>query len=419
MTPAERMASAFELRQSGKRAESASLACSLLETTEWYRALELAAVNFIELRSFPELANILQLADMRGYGAPLLFSRVLDNCLRTDQFDLIEDVAQRSPREAPLHVIGVYYVGCVRVVRHDAGAALAVFEYFRSIVGDYVSRIPFGTDRDLNVLYRQGILVAAPAEVQRRLAAAAELPAFLRDFTLVERARPSRTLVCACADARYAARFARDLFASIGPEDALHLHVVDPLPETLLLFRELSAAGGPGRFGASTSRDPNYGTATAYACARFFVLPLLLREYRRPIVTVDIDVRVTDRLASLDLASASFDFGCFETVRREPSSVYIAILMVMFPTQACQDFLEALSGFCQYALKMSISGNWLLDQAALYSVKHYFSVGRPDFQFQVLNGPTGGTALDFVTLVTTDEEKYDIRNAVSTPRTLE
>jgi hypothetical protein len=418
MTPTEQLAHAFELRNQEKIIESTSLACSLLETSEWYRALELAAVNFLEMRQFNELGGILQVAASRGYIAPLLFSRVLDNCLRTDQFSLIEEIVQRTPKESPLHVIGIYYVGCVRVVRRDPAAALAIFEYFRSIVTGFVPQIPFGSDADLNVLYRQGILTAAPDEVKRRLAAVSQLPPLVSDFTMIERAAPSRTLICACADAHYAERFARDLLSSIAPEDSLHLHIVDPLPETGLLLRELAAASGSGKCGISTSRDRNYGTATAYACSRFFVLPHLLRDYCRPIVTVDVDVRVTQRLGNLDLTQATFDFGCFESTRREPASVYLAGVMVTSPTSACMDFLEALSGFCRYGLKVPLTSNWLLDQAALYSIIHYFSKSRSDFRFQLLND-FGGNVLDYITLVTSDEEKFKMRQVISRPRDLE
>lgn len=416
MTPAAQLAQAFELRGQGKLAEAASLACSLLETPEWYRAIELAAVSLLEARLYAELATILQIATARGYGAPLLFSRVLDNCLRSDQFALIDEVAQRTPRENPLHVIGIYYVACARVVRRDAGAALAVFEYFRSIVLDYTPHIPFATDADLNVLYRQGILVAAPAEVQKRLAAAASLPPALVDFSLIESADPVRTLVCAVADARYAERFSRDLLASLAQEDGLHLHVVDPVPETAALLRELAASAGPGRLGISTSRDPNYGTATAYACARFFVLPLLLQHYRRPIVAVDVDLRLTDRFGELLQTPPDFDFGCFESLRREPASVFLAGLMILAPTAACLDLLAALGGFCLYGLKLPLTTSWQLDQAALYSLKHHFSQARPAVRFQIMNGPTGAGAMDFIALVTTDEEKFAMRAALVTPR---
>jgi len=411
-TPAEQLAQAFELHGRGQPAEAASLAYGLLDTPDWYRALELAAVGFAQARLYDRFAAALQTASARGYGAPLLFSRVLDNFLRTDQFALIEEIAQKTPRENPLHVIGVYYVGCIRVVRGDAGAALAVFEYFRSIVQNYLPHVPFATDPNLNVLYRQGILVAAPAEVQKRLAAAPDLPPALVDFAMHRTARPPRTLACAVADARYAERFARELLASVAPDDALHLHVVNPEPETAVLLQELAERAGPDRFGASTSRDPNYGTATAYACARFFVLPLLLREYRRPIITVDVDVRLTERFGTLLLTPPAFDFGCFTTMRREPSSLYIAILMIMTPTPACLDFLDAIGRFCLYGLKLATSSSWLLDQSALYSIKHHFSIARPDFRFSVMNGPTGCGVMDFVALVTNDEEKYALRSTL-------
>ncbi len=295
------------------------------------------------------------------------------------------------------------------MVRGDAAAALAVFGYFRSIVSGYLDRVPFGSDKDLNVLYRQAILLAESSEIEARLAAAATLPAGLVDFTMIRMAAPSRTLVSACADSGYARRFARDLVASLAPEDALHLHVVDPDAGTMALLDELAALAGPGRFGGSTSRDPHYGTPTAYACARYHAGPLLLERYQRPIVMVDVDLRLGARFGMLDVARPDYDFGCFRTTRREPASVYSAILMVFTPTEPGIAFLRALGLFCLYGLKLPyFSYTWLLDQAALYSLGHHFALTRPDFRFRVLNRH-GGEALDFIELVTTDAEKYAMK----------
>jgi hypothetical protein len=88
--------------------------------------------------------------------------------------------------------------------------------------------------------------------------------------------------------------------------------------------------------------------------------------------------------------------------------------MVMTPSPACLDFLAALGGFCLHGLKLPLNTNWLLDQSALYSMKHYFETTRPDFRFEVMNGPTGAEVMDFLSLVTTDEEKFEMRGALGT-----
>jgi hypothetical protein len=408
MTDDAVLARAMALRREGNLAEATQVSLSLIDTSERNQALELAAVCLIESRRYGELMTAIQLAGTRGYLPPLLFSRVLDHCLRTDRLEIIDELAPMIPEDSPLHPLGVYFAGCTRVVRRDPAAALAIFTHFRSIVSRYMQAVPFATDKDLNTHYRQAILLAAPDEIDTRLAA--EMPPAVADFRLIQTASPARHLIASVANGAYIERFARDLMASVAPEDALHLHAVDPTPETLALLEDLGQRAGTGRFGCSISRDPSHGSSTAYACARYFVGPALLEIYRRKIIVVDIDVRLRERVGTLDLTAPDFDFACFRTTRREPSSLYSAIMMVFTPGPAGVAFLEALGLYCRFGLKLRYpSLTWLLDQAALYSLKHYFAVRRPDFRFQILNDLTGGEALDFVELVTTDEEKHEMK----------
>jgi hypothetical protein len=412
--PTQRLALAFRHRERGDLKAATDLALGLIDSPEARTALELAALCLLEARSFNELMTVLQLAGSRGILPPVLFARVLDNSLRTDRFDLIEAIATRIPPENPLYPLVVYYSGCARVAQENHAAALAIFTHFRAIIGNYRAHVPFDAD-DLNVLYRQGILVAGPDEVAQRLKAAHALLPAMTEFTLLERAAPCRKLVAACADAVYVARFAQGLLDSVAAEDALHLHVIDPTDATPTLLVDLAASAGPGRLGVSTSRDPHYGTATAYACARFFVLPMLLSAYDRPIVTVDIDLQLIEAFDRLDLDRPDYDFALFETARREPASLYAAGLMIATPTAAGRDFLTALGHYCLSALNISHLANWQLDQAALYSVKHYFAVTKPEFRFGLLNRSIGGQITDFIGLVTSDEEKYALRKAKNIP----
>jgi hypothetical protein len=417
MSDSPSLALAAEARISGDLERAASIALALIDSPDGRQALELAALSIFESRRFADLMTVLDLASQRGYPGPALLAGVLDDALRADQFALIEALAQQIPPENPLHPIGAYYVGCTRVVRGDPGAALVIFGYFRSIVPRYMASVPFTSDNTLNVIYRQAILLAAPAEIDARRASAQSLPDPVVEFKFGLAATPRRSLVCACADAGYAARFARGLAESVAPEDALHLHIVDPTEKTDLLIEELAGLLGPGRFGWSTSRDPHYGTPTAYACARFFVSPRLLAAYQRPLIVIDIDLRVKERFGELEPVEPAFDFGCFKTGRREPSSVYTALLMIMTPTTACLEFLQAVGEFCRFGLQLKfLASTWLLDQAALYSLKYYFAERRPQFRFAVINATSKSDPLDFVSLVTTDAEKYDMRRQRETER---
>jgi len=398
-------------RRAGDLERAASIALALIDSPDGRQALELAALSLVESGRFADLMTVLDLASQRGYPGPALFAGVLDEVLRANQLALIEALAQQIPQENPLHPVGAYYVGCTRVVRGEPGAALAIFGYFRSIVPRYMATVPFASDNTLNVIYRQAILLAAPAEIEMRLAAARSLPNPVVDFRVGLEATPRRSVVCACADGRYAERFARTLAESVAPEDALHLHIVDPTDKTDRLIQDLAELLGPGRFGWSTSRDPHYGTPTAYACARFFISPRLLAAYRRKLIVIDIDLQVRGRFGELSAIEPDFDFGCFETVRRDPSSVYTALLMIMMPTDAGLEFLQAVGDFCRFGLQLKfLASTWLLDQAALYSLKYYFAERRPAFRFAVLNAESKSDPLDFVSLVTTDEEKYQLRH---------
>jgi len=410
MSEPHSLALASEARRSGDLDRAVSIALALIDSPDGRQALELAALCVLESSRFADLMVVMDLASQRGYPGPALLAGVLDEVLRADQLALIEALAQQIPPENPLHPIGAYYVGCVRVVRGDPGAALAVFGYFRSIVPRYMASVPFASDNTLNVIYRQAILLAAPAEIETRRAQARSLPDPVDEFRFGLAATPSRSLLCACADAGYAERFARGLAESLAPEDALHLHIVDPTENTGLLIQELADLLGSGRFGWSTSRDPHYGTPTAYACARFFISPRLLAAYQRPLIVTDIDLRVRERFSDIATIKPEFDFGCFETGRRDPSSVYTALLMIMTPTAACLEFLHAVGDFCRFGLQLKfLASTWLLDQAALYSLTYYFAKTKPDFRFAVLNAESKADPLEFVALVTSDAEKYELR----------
>jgi tetratricopeptide (TPR) repeat protein len=126
----------------------------------------------------------------------------------------------------------------------------------------------------------------------------------------------------AAADASYAERFVDLLagnLAAQAPGIGLHLHIVNSTPASearLARVRDLTQGHldlaitretvDLARF-APAGADPFYAAKTYYSCARFLVLPHLMRRYRRPILVCDIDLAPTrdprawlDELASVD-----------------------------------------------------------------------------------------------------------------------
>ena len=93
-----------------------------------------------------------------------------------------------------------------------------------------------------------------------------------------------------------------------------------------------------------------------------------MQTYGRTIVFLDLDV--TPRRAAPDfhgLAEAR-DFSCFETGRTEPASVCQASVLVW--GTGAGDCLRALQAYCWSELANPPTVTWMLDQAALFSVRH-------------------------------------------------
>ena len=247
--------------------------------------------------------------------------------------------------------------------------------------------------------------------VLRRLAEPAGA-VVLSDFTLDRRAAGDGAVYLACADGRYIERFA-DRFAAAfdRPGVSLHLHVVNATPAADALLAGLPGGLHHLSLGVSRSQDRHYASATAYACARFYVMPILLDLYGRMLVALDIDVVPLPpalRLGAGDPAP-DFDFGCFETGRDEPASVYQASVMAWTPTDSCRRFLGALQGFCTPKLDMPVRLNWQLDQAALISVLNWQDETGQAFRFGRLNDRLACRFDEAVAPVAGDLEKLAIK----------
>jgi len=188
-------------------------------------------------------------------------------------------------------------------------------------------------------------------------------------------------ILFAAADAGYVVRFV-DLIAgnlaARAPGIALHLHVVNPTPESearvaraaeltqghldLAVTREtvdLARFAAPGL-------DPLYAAKTYYSCARFLALPALLRHYRRPVLVCDIDLAPTrDPRPWLDELAAC-DAGANVKIRYDFANRLLATMVYFGDTPAGRRYAGLVAGYCRHFLEAR-AATWTIDQVALHA----------------------------------------------------
>jgi hypothetical protein len=330
----------------------------------------LAGMSLLRLNRSGEFADLVHGA---GGNAVLLCTWTLSNLLEDEGYEPMVAVGDLFPAVDPLSLISTYFAGCAEMMlgRHDR--AMARFKSFRENWPSFLGRIDFIGDDRLNVMLRQGRLVAEAAEVERRRSVAIHLPEleFVGD---VPPPAPGSVpgIVFASGNNHYFNAMASEFVAGMMPalgDAPLHIHVVDPDAESLALVETLRAAHGP-RLAFSLEREPLFRTYTYYACSRFYVMTGLLDRYRAPILSFDIDIvpRGPDDVAPLFALGAGHDFCCFRTRRNEPASIFQASVMYWPDRPATHLLLDGLQHFCWEELRNPSRTSWMLDQAALFSL---------------------------------------------------
>jgi tetratricopeptide (TPR) repeat protein len=188
-------------------------------------------------------------------------------------------------------------------------------------------------------------------------------------------------LLFAAAAAGYATRFV-DLIAgnlaARAPGMAFHLHVVNPTPESeAKVARAVELTQGHldmavtretvdlARF-AAPGLDPLYAAKTYYSCARFLVLPQLIRHYRRPILVCDIDLAPTrDPRPWLD-ELAPCDAGANVKIRYDFANRLLATMVYFGDTPAGRRYADLVAAYCRYFLAAR-AASWTVDQVALHA----------------------------------------------------
>ena len=135
----------------------------------------------------------------------------------------------------------------------------------------------------------------------------------------------------------------------------------------------------PGRTGFGITTSPPYDTTTYFTCERFFIAEKLVNDIGRPVVSLDLDVALTGNAPDFHDFANSSDVAWYDTGRNEPASVCQASAIMWGSGKGTRHFLRALQAFCFAGdFENPYFASWQLDQAALYSVRHYFQKRHPN-----------------------------------------
>ena len=379
-----------------------------------FGALHFLLLAALGLERGDEVNAVLSHAQAVAGRAAMLLNGALLALLESGDHAALEFAWRVIPERTIGWIVALYYRGCSDIALGDHAAALRRFTTFRRAVPAFGPVIDFMDGGSFNVMFRQGVTVGDAATVAQRLATPVPEGTWPPPPVVLRRAdgeAASDVVFFASCNRPYfdhlAGKFLAALAALPVPR-AVHLHVADPGDGIEARFAELTAGLGLPA-GLSVEPPSRYRTSTYFACSRFYVAPVLLEVYRRPMVSLDIDIAVTPAIDRVLAGAGEVDFACFNTGRREPASVYQASVMVFRDTPAGRDFVDALGRYCLPRLDEPDSFNWMLDQAALISVKSWFeSAGRP-LRFGELDRSSGLALGDLCLPLCSDDDKQALK----------
>ncbi|HME22874.1 MAG TPA: tetratricopeptide repeat protein, partial [Acetobacteraceae bacterium] len=162
-------------------------------------------------------------------------------------------------------------------------------------------------------------------------------------------------------DFRYFELFVEPLAASLASNSCinwlLHVHLVNPTPGAVAALARLRQRNRPQVRWSSEPLDhlTERQRRTYYACARYLVLPDILRRYRRPMVVADIDQMVVRDPGSLLAGMVRYDIGLlrFPCQASNFLAVISASVMLLTPTPGAEGFCERVRdilGICSSRL---------------------------------------------------------------------
>jgi hypothetical protein len=359
--------------------------------------LHLLMASALQLRRGKELVAIANHAQAVTGSAVALLAAVLRSQLQAAEYRAIVFAHDALPRDHGCWIVAKYYRGCVEIAQGHHDDALRHFTEFRRALPAYAGIIDFFDGGAFNMMFRQGVTVGDQATVEARITRAVPEHDWPAPLVMVQPAtdragvRSPGPVFFASCNGIYFDHFARPFLAALArlPEPRpVHLHVIEPTAESMAAFPGLAADAGVA-VGLSTEAAGRYSSCTYFACSRFFVAPRLIEAYGGPVVSLDIDIAIRPEIQRLYGLESTLDFACFNTGRTEPASVYQASVMVFTATPNGRAFIDGLQRYCLPKLGQPDAVNWMLDQAALISVRNGFDRRNRGLRFLELDRALG------------------------------
>lgn len=149
----------YTAKQFGECVERAreALAAEVIDA----RAFDLAAASFVHLgrrREFAELVGRLET------NAPVRIARVCLALLEERAYTSLAALEHAFSRGEPAWLVVTYFSGCALMMMHRDREAMQRFKLFRLAWPRFVDKVDFTTDDVVNVMFRQGRLIADPHE---------------------------------------------------------------------------------------------------------------------------------------------------------------------------------------------------------------------------------------------------------------
>ncbi len=185
----------------------------------------------------------------------------------------------------------------------------------------------------------------------------------------------------------FAAAMCRSIVANSGLRCAIHFHVINPDDAALRSVRSLAdMTATPVSWSVEEVDLSGLSLAqqrTYYACARYFMLPSLLRESAVPIILADIDMIVIRSLADLLTRFVEHDVGLmrFDHSAPNPLSMISASFVLFAASDGARRFATTLRDNLAGRMIDPASFAWHLDQAGLFATYLFHS----DIKFQNLS----------------------------------
>jgi hypothetical protein len=332
------------------------------------------------------------------------FTLLMSYGLHDQVLALVRALGADGPESLP----GLYYCGCVHLLRDDEDEAFRHFNRFKELAEASAGSLPIASDNPFNIAYRQGTLIEdIPAAAAMMAAPPPELPA-LQPFW-EPRASAAPLVLAAACDEAYLTLCAGDFLRSVertNPGALVHLHVVEPGPGCARHLAGLAAAVPLITLNATWEPPPRHRSATYFACSRFLIAGQLLAVYGRDLLVSDIDMEVIADLAALHPRLAEWDFCCYTHSGWGPASRYPAVL-THFSPQGGARVADALARYIVRKLPVPWPHSWMLDQAALISVQRWLRHQYPDVRLGRLDAVLGQPFTGLLAQQQCAQEKHD------------